>query len=617
MRPAGYQGRAGYDILVGWVSAMMRTKELWRLPLQAILAESQQLRDERVERGPSASPLRLAILGGFSTQFVARVLDVLLHDSGCDVEIYEAAYDTYVEAILNPDSEFYRFTPQLTLLLVHRGNLAALPALGGSLVETEAMALAEVERWASYWQLIRSRIGTQIIQSNFELPDARPLGSFEAQIAQSELAFVRRVNALLVERARGLVQLFDADYQCASYGLTRALDPSRYHLTKQPYAFEFLPSYCHGLATLVLATQGRSKKCVVLDLDDTLWGGTVGEDGVASLQVGPGHAEGEAFAAFQRYLKALKARGVLLAVCSKNDEQVAREAFEQHPGMELTLQDVACFVANWEDKASSIEAIARRLNLGLDSLVFVDNSAGERHLVRGALPAVRVVELSDDPAEYVRNLDEGRFFEATELTEDAAKRTEYMRADQERSRAAALGVDYASYLRSLELRASLAPIDESNLPRAAELIKRTNQFNLRTVRHSPQQVMQLLAQPGSFGLSLALTDRFGSQGTVALALLVPQQDALFIDTWLMSCRVLKRGVEHCVFEQMLVHARAQGAKRLLGEYRPSGKNGMVAQLFPELGFTKLSEDEAGVTCWELELAQAPAVVEHYIQVANG
>jgi FkbH-like protein len=590
---------------------------LWKLPLHAILAEAQRLRDEREQKAAGRARLRIAVLGGFSTQFVTRILEALLIERGLDPDIYEAPYDTYVEHILNPDSELYRFKPALTLLLVHRGDVRTWPALGEGEAEVEALARAEVERWAGYWQLVRGRLSTQIIQSNFELPDARSLGNLEASLPQGELSFVRRVNALLAAEARGRVQLFDADYLCASFGLARALDPSRYHLTKQPFAFDFLPSYCHALAALVAATQGLAKKCVVLDLDDTLWGGTVGEDGMDGLHLGPGHAAGEAFAAFQRYLKGLRARGILLAVCSKNDDHVARGCFASHHGMVLKHEDVACFVANWQSKAENLETIARTLNIGLDSLVFVDNSPEERHLVRMMRPEVTVVELSDDPADYVRQLDEGRWFEATELTADAMQRTEFLRADQERRTAEAEHVDYASYLRSLALRATVTPVNAASLGRVAELIKRTNQFNLRTVRHSPEQVQALLSRPGSVGFSLALADRFGSQGTIAVALAVAEGDALFVDTWLMSCRVLKKGVEQAVLEQLLRHARAQGRARLLGEYRPSGKNGMVKDLYAELGFRKFEESPDGVTRWELPLTAAPARVEHHIEVVDG
>lgn len=590
---------------------------LWKLPLDTILAKCQQLRDQRASRGTSAGAARVAVLGGWNTQFVTRVLDVLLFDQGLDVELSEAGHETYVESILNPESELYRVRPQLVLLLVHRGNLSARPSLVESDAETEAKARGEVERWAGYWQILRARLGCQIIQTNFELPVSRSLGNLEISVPQGELAFTRRVNVLLAERALGVVQLFDVDYLCSSFGLSGALDSSRYHLIKQPYAFEFLPSYCHALAALVMATQGRAKKCVVLDLDDTLWGGVVGDDGVDALILGPGNAVGEAFAAFQRYLKALKLRGVLLAVCSKNDELVAREAFANHPGMCLTLDDIACFVANWEDKARNLQQIARTLNIGLDSLVFVDNNPAERLRIRGALPQVAVVELPDDPADYVRALDEGHYFEISELSAESLARTEYLQADQLRGAAETTFTDYASYLKSLELRASVSPIDARSRARVAELIKRTNQFNLRTRRYSAEQVADLLERPGAVGFSVAVADRFGSQGTVAVVLLTRDVNALFVDTWLMSCRVLKRGVEQLVFEQILRHARAQGVERLVGEYLPSGKNAMVAGLFAELGFRKTAEDDSGAARWELAVAHAPAHVEHYIQVADG
>jgi FkbH-like protein len=411
------------------------------------------------------------------------------------------------------------------------------------------------------------------------------------------------------------VTLFDVEHLTSLYGTRRAVDRATYQLTKQPFAFDFLPAYCHRLARLVASARGRGKKCVVLDLDDTLWGGTVGEDGAAALAVGPDSADGEAFTSFQQYLRGLRERGVLLAVCSKNDDAVARAAFAARTDMPLRLDDFACFVANWDDKASNVQRIARSLNVGLDSLVFVDNSAEERQLIRLALPEVTVVELPDDPVGYVGALDRGAFFELAEVSGDGAQRTRRMHEEQARQGLAAAFVDYDAYLRSLELSARFGPIDDGALPRVAELIQRTNQFNLRSERHSAERVRQFVAAEGNVGFTVSLADRFGDHGTVSVVLLRRDGDALFVDTWLMSCRVLKRGVECLVANRIVAEARRLGARAVIGEFRPTLKNGMVAGHYEALGYA-LAEETDALKRYRLDVTDDTAPHGHFIQEAH-
>jgi FkbH-like protein len=410
------------------------------------------------------------------------------------------------------------------------------------------------------------------------------------------------------------VTLFDLDYLSARYGLERALDTKSYCLTKQPFAFDFLPPYCHALARSVAQSCGLTQKCAVLDLDGTLWGGTLAEDGIERLVLGPDSAEGEAFLAFQRYLKQLKERGVLLAVCSKNDEQTARRAFGELPHMALTLADIACFVANWQNKAENVAQIAQHLNLGLDALVFVDNSPEERHLIRLQLPQVSVVELPEDPAEFVRALDDGAYFEISELTEEALLRTASLVQNEARGQAQALFVDYDAYLQSLRLSAEIKPISGAAFERCAELVLRSNQFNLRSARHSEHELRAFLARAGNCGFCVSLGDRFGHYGIISVALLETRADALFIDTWLMSCRVLKKGVEALVFEEIVAAARRHGLVKLAAEYLPTAKNGMVASLLSSFGFTPEVPEHAPAGRYRLDLDAARAPAEHFIHV---
>lgn len=587
---------------------------LLQLSYAELSARADELRAAR-EGGTLARPAlarKVALLSGSTTQYLARLLDLFLFESGIDAALYEAPYGSLVACVLDPDSELYRFQPDVTLLLPHARDLGPLPDVLAPADDVARSVERAAGAWVELWQTLLSRSHTQIVHANFELPLLRGLGNLEASLPFGPLAFVRALNAELARRRIPSVHLLDLEYLTSVFGLERAVDARNYYLSKQHFSFAFLPTLCLALARQVALHAGLARKCVALDLDGTLWGGTVGDDGVERLALGPDSAEGEAFQDFQRYLLRLKQRGVLLAVCSKNDPENARAPFERHPHMLLKLDDIACFVANWEDKAANVVRIAETLNIGLDSIVFVDNSAEERHRVRGALPAVHVLDLPEDPADYARALDAGAYFELAELSSEAAARTLSFTEERRRVETQRTFTDYDAYLRSLELRALVGPIGAADLPRVCELIKRTNQFNLRTVRHSEADLIRLLAEPENVGFQLSLSDRFGSYGIIGVVLLTKRGDALFIDTWLMSCRVLNKGVEQLVLGRMLREAAARGARRLLAEYRPSAKNGMVRGLYPRLGFRPLSEDETG-SSYELSLADPPPALPHFIE----
>jgi FkbH-like protein len=571
------------------------------------LALAQRARDARhtFTDGRVMVPVRIALLGTFTTSYVARVLDPFLLALGLDATLHEAPYGALVEHVLNPASPLYAERPDVVVLLTHEGGVLERPPVLATDADVEARARAEADRWSALWETLHARLGAQILQSNVPLPDATPTGSLDGAAPWGRARFVRRVNEALAQRLRPGVTLFDAEHLTAAFGLWRAIDASAYQRTKQPFAFDFLPTYCHRLARLIASTRGRVKKCVVLDLDDTLWGGTVGDDGAAALAIGPDSIEGEAFHAFQLYLRQLRERGVLLAVCSKNDDAVARGAFAARPEMPLRLDDFACFVANWDDKATNVQRIAASLHLGLDALVFVDNNPAERDIVRRSLPDVTVVELPEDPIDYLATLDRCALFELSDVSDESVQRTRRLRDDEARQSAATTFVDYDAYLRDLALAARFLPIDAATLPRVAELIQRSNQFNLRTERHSAEQVRRLVETEGNTGFAVSLADRFGDHGLIAVVILRGEGHTLFVDTWLMSCRVLKRGVEALVANRIVAEARRLGAAVVIGEYRRTEKNNMVAGLYPSLGYSP-SEQGEGWIRYRLEVASATA-----------
>ena len=354
------------------------------------------------------------------------------------------------------------------------------------------------------------------------------------------------------------------------------------------------------------ALRGRSSKCLVLDLDNTLWGGVIGDDGLDGIVLGQGNAVGEAFVAFQSFAKRLSERGIILAVCSKNDPEIAASAFRLHPEMVLKLGDIAAFVANWQDKPANLRAIARTLNIGLDSLVFFDDNPAEREIVRQNIPEVAVPEVPAEVTGFARCLAEGGWFEAISFTHEDQQRTQQYLANRQREAALSSATNVDGFLASLEMRMIAAPFKSVDLPRITQLAGKTNQFNVTTRRYSQEQMAAFRDDRDAVTLSFRLTDKFGDSGLICVVIALPDRDnsdALRIDTWLMSCRVLGRQVEEEVINQLCLIARDRGYTKLIGEYVPTAKNGLVRELYRRVGFEQISPDGATITLWSMAVPQ--------------
>jgi FkbH-like protein len=370
-------------------------------------------------------------------------------------------------------------------------------------------------------------------------------------------------------------------------GIERWHDPALWHRSKQEIALTAAPLYGDLVGRLLAAKQGRSFKCLVLDLDNTIWGGVIGDDGLEGIVLGQGDPLGEAYVAFQEFARELSRRGIVLAVCSKNDEANALEPFDKHPEMVLRRPDIVSFVANWSDKPTNIRAIAQELNVGLDSLVFLDDNPFERNFVRKELPMVAVPEVADDPAYYARAIADAGYFEGLSITDEDRERTSQYQGNKARDalrRSSATNLE--DYLRGLEMRLVWKRFDRLGLQRIVQLINKSNQFNLTTRRYTEEDVLSVMADPAAFGLQLRLLDRFGDNGVIAIVVgrLQPTDRDIVIDTWLMSCRVLGRQVEPTTLNLIAQEARKLDARRIVGEYLPTSKNGMVKDHYERLGF---------------------------------
>jgi FkbH-like protein len=544
---------------------------------------------------------KLAILGGFMTHQLSQLIELFLFAIGIDVQIYESDYNVFNQEIADPTSGLYAFQPDFVFVAVNRRNLGHQPSCAESAARVREMVDAEVKCWSNLWQAMHERLNCQIIQNNFDSPQWRTLYNHEMRHHAGLGRFVSQVNLALQETAPSFVTIHDVDYLAATVGRWAWGDARFYYHAKLPCAPEFLVAYAHSIASVIGAHKGKSKKAIVFDLDNTLWGGVVGDDGITGIRCGNGNAEGEAFLAIQQYAEGLRARGVILAVCSKNDEQIAREVFQKHPEMVLRLEHISCFIANWEDKATNLHRIAAQLNIGLDSMVFVDDNPAERALVRQMAPEVAVPDLPEDPAGYIQAIERHCYFQTVSIATEDMERAEMYEGNVLRERAQLTSANLDDFLRSLDMRAMVEAVSHANVERVAQLTARSNQFNLTTRRHSATDFLRMMRSSDWLTLTVSLNDRFGNNGLISVLLARISGDSLIVDTWLMSCRVLKRGVEQLILNRLCVLARTRGVESILGEYIPTARNALVRDHYHNLGFEAVSDD-GGHTWWRLSLA---------------
>ena len=605
---------AGRLSAVGTTSELPVWKELAALA-NARLGYTQTLRLDRALRrrfaeappeGLETRPIRLAVLGSSTVEHLFAGLRVGALRHGLWIDLHAVDYGQYLQAILDPASSLHRFKPDAILFAFDVPHLFGAAAIAADHAAAEATLDLACTRMGELWQKAGDAFNCIIIQQTL-LPVALPmLGSNEHRSPNSPLRLIRRFNEWLRAHAEEAgVDILAIDEQVSCDGLGAWHDPVLWHRAKQevtPLAAAF---YGELVARILSARQGRSAKCLVLDLDNTLWGGVVGDDGVEGIKLGQGSALGEAHLAVQRHALDLSRRGIILGVCSKNDEEVALAAFENHQEMILRRSDIACFVANWDDKATNIRRIAKTLNIGLDAIVFLDDNPFERNLVRSELPMVLVPELPDEPALYPRRLAEAGYFEAVSITDDDAGRTHQYQASLARETLRATSSDLEGYLRSLQMELVWAPFDHAGLQRIVQLINKTNQFNLTSRRYTEAEVAALMGDLQVLTLQIRLLDRYGDNGIIGIVIGrrtdASAPDEIELDSWLMSCRVLGRGVEKATLAVVAEEARRLGVRRLRGIYCPSSKNGMVKDHYPGLGFQAEGTADTSVQQWTLEL----------------
>jgi len=538
-----------------------------------------------------AGKIRLAILGGYSLYPLHEFIEHLAEVEGFPCEVWLGDYDNYIAEIMDDDSDLYTFQPQVVLLLPSENRCKYT----GRLTDPRAMQQAEAQRTVESLLDLARRVNdktrAEVIITNFMLPSRHDLGAFRSRTLGSDWAFRKWVNLELGLSAPPCLHICDLAFLAARHGGLMARDERSWFESKQPCSPALMVELAREAAHLIASLKRAQKKVLVLDLDNTLWGGVVADDGLDGIVLGDTSPRGEAFKAFQKYIHSLKQRGVLLAVCSKNDLAKAVEPFEKHPEMVLRMEDIVSFKANWEPKSENIRQMAPELNLGLDSFVFVDDNPAEIEIVRQFAPEVTTILLGPDPSGYVAQLQDCRLFEPRNITAEDAERTSQYRSEAERKALESSVTDMGSYLDSLQMESAITEFVPVDVPRISQLINKSNQFNLTTHRRSEAEVTAVMNAPDFVGFSVRLKDRFGDHGLISVVIGEIAGDTLKIDTWLMSCRVLKRQVEDEVLNELARLALLRGCSRIEGIYLPTPKNEMVRDFYSRMGFTLTAESE--------------------------
>ena len=558
---------------------------------KALLADGR----ERIEK-------KIAVLGGSTTNDVCDMLELFLLAEGIRPVFYQSEYAKYWEDAMFGNPTLEAFAPDVVYVHTTFRNLAPyLPHPDDSAEAVEGRLVDAERHFSEMWERLSTAFACPIVQNNFEYPFFRLYGNRDATDIHGQTNFVNRLNARFQLAAAQKPHLFihDLSYTAACYGLDRWADQSVWYMYKYAMALEAIPSLAHSVASIIKSIFGRNKKVLALDMDNTLWGGVVGDDGPEGLDLGEETPNGQAFLEFQRYVKRQKDIGVLLTVCSKNDPENALAGL-RHPDSALSPDDFQVIRANWEPKDRNIAETAHLLNLMTDSVVFADDNPAERHIVAASLPSTAVPAM-EGVENYIRILDRNAYFEVTSLSADDLRRNEMYKENALREAERQSFADYSDYLRSLEMQGEIRPFSQTYMQRIAQLTNKSNQFNLTTRRYTAAEIAAAAASPTHITLYGRLTDRFGDNGVVAVVIGEIRGSELHIDLWLMSCRVLKRDMEYAMLDTLVETAVSRGITKLVGYYYPTAKNGMVRELYADFGFAKTADND-GSTVWELETA---------------
>ena len=564
-----------------------------------IIKKRKSLKKALLSDGTQRLSKKIAVLGGSTTNDIVVYLELFLLNCGIEPQFYQSEYGQYWQDAMFPGEELLSFKPDIVFIHTTSRNLTETPTTANTKEETDALLERQYAKFEQMWQKIAETYRCPIIQNNFERPFYRLMGNRDVSDYRGKSNFVSRLNQKFYEYSQKTEGFYinDIDFISAVYGLREWSNPSYWNLYKYALCPEAIPEFSYNLANIIKSVFGKNKKALALDLDNTLWGGVVGDDGVDGIAIGQETGVAQSYYEFQSYVKSLKSLGVILTVCSKNDPENAIAGLN-HPEGALRPDDFILIKANWENKDRNILETANELNIFPDAIVFADDNPAEREIVRAQIPGVAVPAM-DGVENYIINLGRSGFFEVTNFSADDLARNEMYKANAERAAQQAAFGDYSEYLRSLEMTAIIDDFLPVYLERITQLTNKSNQFNVTTKRFTPTEMEAVFKSPEYIRLYGKLIDKFGDNGVVSVVIGRKNAEALEIELWLMSCRVLKRDMELAMLDRLVERAKAAGLQKLRGYYYPTAKNNMVRDLYERFGFAKVSEDEAGSTVWEL------------------
>lgn len=558
---------------------------------QLILKKRRSIKKELIAGGKSFIDKKIAVLGGSTTHDIISVLELFLLDCGIRPVFYESEFGQWWQDAMFPSDELSEFAPDIVFIHTSLRNIIGFPDVSDSDNQADELLNSEFARFESAWDSIKDKFNCIIIQNNFELPFYRILGNSDVVNRCGRTNFISRLNLMFSEYARSHSGFFinDINYLSADYGLEKWSAPFYWHMYKYCLALDAIPDFAYNLCAIIKSIYGKNKKAFALDLDNTLWGGIVGDDGVEGIDIGHETSMGQVYSEFQQYLKEVSALGIPLNVNSKNEHENALAGLN-HPEGTLKPEDFIIIKANWDSKDRNLAAIASEMNIGADSIVFIDDNPAERAMVSASLPDTAAPDIGS-PENYIGIIDRSRFFEVTKLSADDVKRNDMYRQNAKRAAEQTQFADYGQYLKSLDMHAVIRDFDPVYIPRIAQLTNKSNQFNLTTWRISESDMENIAKDDKYIRLYGKLSDKYGDNGVITVVIGEKDGDKLHIRLWLMSCRVLKRDMECAMLDSLVKAAAAQGIGRLYGYYYKTAKNAMVKEFYGTLGFEKLSQSE--------------------------
>lgn len=587
---------------------------------QTILKKKKSIKKQLLLEKKDLIEKRIAVLGGQTTRDIILIMELFLLNYGIKPVFYESEYNMYYEDGMFPNAELEVFRPDIIYICTCIRNITDFPVMTDSINTSKEKVHAAFNRFEGLWEHISSTYNCPIIQNNFEYPFYRLLGNRDAYDHRGRVNFVSELNLRFSEFANTHDNFYicDVNYLSACYGLDRWADPFYWHMYKYSMEVAAIPTLSFNIANIIKSIYGKNKKAFNLDLDNTLWGGIVGDDGVENIEIGQETSIAQTYSEFQEYLKLNKEAGILLTINSKNDEENALMGLNR-PDSVLKPDDFVSIKANWDPKNMNLNRTAEELNLLPESFVFVDDNPAEREIIRSYVPGAAIPAI-DVPEHYIRMIDKGGYFETTVISDDDIARSRMYEENAKRKESEMLFEDYEQYLNSLEMKGRIEPFIPMYMSRIAQLTNKSNQFNLTTRRYDQAEIEKLSKDPSMVTLYGKLEDKFGDNGVVSVVIGKIKGDAnneLHMELWLMSCRVLKRDMEFAMMDELVSRAKDKGIKTIYGYYYPTLKNAMVKDFYKIQGFELVNEDEQGNTIWRFIIPEGYEPRQHVIKVNEG